>query len=158
MATPALPDQFAWRPHAGSDALTFRGKIAGLVSPLPDGRAMTSRSVGTVKLTHEFHSTPETGCGSSTLGRQNGTGRSRSCTTDWPPERGRPGLGIPQCQTWLCRAERPAAADSAFAYRPATNSRCNRSSILAAMACSPACRAARSPAIMNASSSSMRNE
>ena len=61
MATPTLPDQFAWRPHAGSDALTFSGKIAGLVSPLPDGRAMTSRSVGTVKLTHEFHSTPEAG-------------------------------------------------------------------------------------------------
>ena len=61
MATPNLPDQFAWRPHAGSDALTFRGKIAGLVSPLADGRARTARSVGTVKLTHEFHSSPETG-------------------------------------------------------------------------------------------------
>lgn len=61
MARPTLPDQFAWRPHAGSDALTFRGKIAGLVSPLPDGRAMTSRSVDTVKLTHEFHSSPEIG-------------------------------------------------------------------------------------------------
>ncbi|MGR4895038.1 hypothetical protein ACIPR8_07150 [Stenotrophomonas sp. LARHCG68] len=40
MATLTLPDQFAWRPHAGSGALTFRGKIAGPVSPLPDDSAI----------------------------------------------------------------------------------------------------------------------
>ena len=59
MAFHALPDDFNWRPHAGSEALTFRGKIAGLVSPLADGRAMTSRCVGTANLAHTFHSSPE---------------------------------------------------------------------------------------------------
>lgn len=59
MVTPTLPDQFAWRPHACSEALTYRGKIADLVSPLADGRAMTSRCVGTARLTHTFHSNPE---------------------------------------------------------------------------------------------------
>ena len=59
MVIPTLPDEFAWRPHAGSEALTFRGKIAGLVSPLADGRAMTSRCVGTASLAHTFHSSPE---------------------------------------------------------------------------------------------------
>lgn len=55
MRPQTLPDQFAWRPHADSQALTLRGRIIAIACALPNGKARSTRRIGTRRMVHEFH-------------------------------------------------------------------------------------------------------